>query len=118
MRKQKLLYIIHGIRTGGAEIAFLSALIELEKAYDFKAIILGKSNERLLAGMPDRVKSRLERYEYTLPVLCFCLPAILRSIRRFAPDIILSSLWRSAVPADWYKRFNATCRYAVMIHSS
>src|SRR5690606_25684238 len=118
MRKQKLLYIIHGIRTGGAEIAFLSALIDLEKTYDFKAIVLGKSDERLLEHVPDRVKSKLERYHYSLPFLGLYLPAIFRSIRQFSPDIILSSLWRSAVPATWYKRFHSNVRYAVIVHSS
>lgn len=116
MKKQKLLYVIHGLRTGGAEIAFLSALDELGQAYDFKAILLGKSDPQLLRNVPDKVKLRLERYDYSLPGLCLRLPAVLRSIKRFSPDIIISSLWRAAVPATWYKRVNPQVRYVAMVH--
>ncbi|WP_353182878.1 glycosyltransferase family 4 protein [Parapedobacter lycopersici] len=116
MKKQKLLYIIHGIRTGGAEIAFLSALGGLVAAYDFKAILLGKSDPELLKDIPGSVKSRLELYDFSLLGLCFRLPAVLHSIRRFSPDIVVSSLWRAAVPATWYKWANPQVRYVAMVH--
>ena len=116
MKKQKLLYIIHGIRTGGAEIAFLSALDTLVRHYDFKAILLGKSDPGLLGNLPSHITDRLERYDYSLPGLCIRLPLILRSIRRFSPHIVVSSLWRAAVPATWYKRRKPSVRYIAMVH--
>lgn len=116
MKKQKLLYIIHGIRTGGAEIAFLSAVDDLVKVYDFKAILLGKSDPKLVKSLPEGVKSRLEQYDYSLPSLCLRLPFILAAIRRFSPDILISSLWRAAVPATIYKRNNPHVRYIAMLH--
>ncbi|WP_257658295.1 glycosyltransferase family 4 protein [Parapedobacter lycopersici] len=116
MKKQKLLYIIHGIRTGGAEVAFLSALDGLAATYDFKAILLGKSDPELLKNIPDSIRSRMELYNISLPGLCLRLPAVLRSIHRFSPDIVVSSLWRAAVPATWYKRVNPQVRYVAMVH--
>jgi len=116
MKKQKLLYIIHGIHSGGAELAFLSALEDLEKVYDFRAIVLGRSNAVLLAAIHDSVRSRITCYPYPLPILLLYLPAIVRSIRSFSPDIMISSLWRSVVPAIWYKRINPGVRYIAILH--
>ena len=116
MKKQKLLYIIHGIRTGGAEIAFLSALDDLMNAYDFKAILLGRSDPKLVAELPEPVKSRLERYDCSLPSLCVRMPTILKVIEQFSPDILISSLWRSAALATMYKRSHPHVHYIEMVH--
>lgn len=118
MRKRKLAYIIHGIALGGAEVALLSALPRLHEQYELRVHVLGSAKSHLLDKIDPDIRKRIHLYQ--LPVFLFpvYLPFLLLSILRFHPDVLISSLWRSAIPATIYKTLCSQTKYFILIHSS
>ncbi len=115
---RKVAYIIHGIAVGGAELAFLSALPALHKGYDLRVIVLGRSNPELLAKLDRSVRKVMIFLEIPSYLFPFYLFSIYRLLIRFRPDVVISSLWRSTLPAVMYRILNQQIKYFVMIHNT
>lgn len=116
--KQKLVYILHELAVGGVEVAFLSALPNLHASFELRVYVLGSASPALLSGLPEDIKKTLSCYSCPSWMMPLYLPALLLTIYRFKPDIIVSSLWRSALAATWYKRLRPGVRYFLFMHSS
>lgn len=117
-KKRKLVYIIHGLGVGGAELAFLSALPALHRHFDLRIYILGGRNEVLTEGMEDDIIRRMRRYPSSVYTMVFILPFLYVSLCLFNPDIIVSSLWRSSVIGWLYKCSHKRVKYFILVHSS
>ena len=119
MQKQKLAYFLHDIAIGGAEVAFLSALPALHQTFDLKVFVLGEVDPKLIGRFAEPIRSCFVCLGIKRWALAFHLPRIYRLLRAFRPEIVISSLWRSAIPALVYKRLNRKgIRYMVLLHSN
>ncbi len=119
IQKRKLAYFLHDIAVGGAEVAFLSALPALHQAFDLKVFVLGNVDPKLIGRFPEPIQRCIVCLGIKRWALVFHLPRIYYQLRLFRPEIIVSSLWRSTIPAVLYKRLNGGgVRYMVLMHSS
>ena len=116
--KKKLVYLLHDIALGGAEIAFLSALPALQRTYHLRVYVLQRIDEALLNGLPPEQRACLFHYPLPASRLVFRLPGLVCAIRKFRPDILVSSLWRASVAASLYKTCFPRVRYAAMMHNT
>lgn len=116
-RKRKLAYIIHGIVLGGAEVAMLSALEKLDSQYDLRVYVLGRVDERLVDGLRDELKAKIVRYRIPTILFPIYLPLVIYSLIKFRPNIVVSSLWRSAIVASIYKSLYKQFSYFILVHS-
>ncbi|MGK6349750.1 glycosyltransferase family 4 protein [Parapedobacter sp. DT-150] len=116
--KQKLVYIMHEIALGGAEAALLSALPKLNYYFDLRVYVLEGADRTLLNGVDVSIQEKLRIQGVSVYLLPFYLPKLCISIRRFKPDVIISSLWKSAVVATVYKLFDRRPSYFILLHSS
>ncbi|SEM81863.1 Glycosyltransferase involved in cell wall bisynthesis [bacterium A37T11] len=116
--KQKLAYILHEVAIGGAELAFLSALPNLHHQFDLQVYVLGKVDPGLLEPYPPEIKRRIISYPYPSWMGLLIMPLVLRRIHQFRPDIVISSLWRSAMLASIYKKRQTRVQYFLFLHSS
>lgn len=117
-KKEKLAYILHEIAIGGAEVAFLSALPQLAKAFDLRVYVLHGGNRTLADAIPAPLKKQL--VFCNLPLVAFPLYAgwLAMRIARFNPRYLLCSLWRSYVVGSLVKRINQKVLYYPLVHSS
>lgn len=119
-KKRRVAYIIHGLDAGigGAELACVSALPSLHRRFDLRVYVLGGPNSVLLEGLGDEIIGRMKFYRFNVYSMLFMLPVIVGSLWAFKPDIVISSLWRSAVVGWLYKRFRRRVTYFLLMHSS
>src|SRR5690606_11384664 len=118
-KKRKLAYFLHDIAVGGAEMAFLSALPTLYQPFDLKVFVLGNIEPKLRERVKGPVKDCIVCLNIPRWALIFHLFRINKLLNAFKPEILISSLWRSAIPATVYKGLNrASVRYFVLMHSS
>jgi Glycosyltransferase len=109
---------MHEIAMGGAEMALLSALPMLDARFDLRVYVLEDADPKLVDRLDASVRAKLSIWKIPIYLLPFYLPGLLAHIRRFAPDIVISSLWKSAIIAALYKRFNKQTYYFILLHSS
>lgn len=117
-KKAKLVYIIHGIAVGGAELAALSAFPSLLKHYHLQIYVLGKSNTTLLGGLEADVRETMIHFPYPAWLYPLYLPWVCWRLWRFKPDLVIASLWRSIMPALLYKLTQSKVRFMLLIHST
>ena len=119
-KKRRLAYIIHGLDAGigGAELACVSALPSLHKRFDLRVYVLGGPNSVLLDGLGDEIIGRMKFYRFRAYTMLFMLPLLVGSLWSFKPDIVISSLWRSAAVAWLYKCLRRRITYFLLVHSS
>jgi len=119
IQKRKLAYFLHDIAIGGAEIAFLSALPELHQRFDLKVFVLGNADSKLLERLADPIRQDIVCLNIPRWALIFHLFRIYSRLKSFEPEILISSLWRSTIPAVLYKWLNRTrVTYFVLMHSN
>ena len=113
MRK-KLIYIIPSLGVGGAELALLSAIPELNRRFDFRVICLSSFSLNFLGGLSEEECSNIltfKRFPFNyFRALCYSL--------KFNPDIIITSLWKAAPLGVIAKLFMSKIKYIEFIHSS
>lgn len=118
MVKKKLLYIIHGMKVGGVEIAFVSAIQTLFDEFNLKVIVLGDVHPGLL---DDHIRQRPDAFTFLsgspalMPLNIIKCMAI---ARQFKPDLMISSLWRSAMAATSIKKLFPSTKFIAFIHST
>src|SRR5690606_36592409 len=99
-------------------LACVSALPSLHRHFDLRVYVLGGPNSVLLEGLGDEIIGRMKFYRFNVYSMLFMLPVIVGSLWAFKPDIVISSLWRSAVVGWLYKRFRRRVTYSLLMHSS
>jgi glycosyltransferase involved in cell wall biosynthesis len=113
-KQPKLIYIIPNFGIGGAEVALLSAIPALNKAFDFKLVCLNKYNSSFVARLSEDERRNIvtfHRFPFNyIRALIFTL--------RFKPDILVSSLWKASILGVLAKLFRHKIKYVEFIHSS
>ena len=97
MKPQKLLYILHDIQIGGVEVALLSAIPELNRQFDLKVMVLGTVDTNITSHLTSEEKACLVPFDYKLSMYPLVIPKMIRFILRFAPDVMICSLWRASL---------------------
>lgn len=115
---KRLVYILHDIKTGGVEVALLSAIPKLNKEFELSIIVLGDIDATLLVGLTDDEKRVFHKYDYKLFTYPIVLPYIIMSVLKLRPDIIISSLWRGSLIGISAKMLNSKIKYFAFIHSN
>lgn len=117
-KKEKLVYVLHEIAVGGAELAFLAALPRLAEVFDLRVFVLHQSDKNLVNTIPARLKRCFTFCN--VPLVAFPLYAgpLAMQIARFKPRYLLCSLWRSQVVGALAKRINRKVLYYPLMHSS
>lgn len=117
-KKPKLVYIIHGIAVGGAELAALSAFPELNERFRLRVYVLGRSNRVLLDGLEPDVRKNITCFNYPFLLFPLYLPWVCWSLWRFRPDIVIASLWRSVIPTFVYRLLAKGKCFFLLVHST
>ncbi|WP_379024622.1 glycosyltransferase family 4 protein [Parapedobacter deserti] len=113
-----MVYIIHGIAIGGAETALVTALPDLDKYFDLRVYVLGGGQEhQLLQSLDAPLRDKMRFCNIPVYALPFYLPVLYMRMRKFNPDIVISSLWRSAIVGSFYRVFNRQSNYFMLLHS-
>ena len=116
--KQRLVYILHDIVTGGVEVALLSAVPALCHSYELKVVVLGKVNQGLIANFTPSERKVFQEFDSPLYLFPFKIPSIVRYINRFSPDIVVSSLWKGSLMGALLKKRMPGVRFCAFIHST
>lgn len=115
---KKLVYILHEIKTGGVEVALLSAIPKLNLEFDLSVIVLGPIDDKLLKDLKESEKSVFISYNYKLWLYPFIIPYVVMAILKLKPDIIVSSLWRASCIGTITKILSSRIRYFAFIHNT
>lgn len=109
---------MHSLVTGGVEMAVLSAIPLLDKYFDLRVLILGRADSRLVNLLDRRQQSLLTIVPHPAYTYPFRMHEIQRRIDNFCPDILVSSLWRSAWVAYRYKKRNPQVKWYCFLHNT
>src|SRR5690606_41282075 len=110
-RKAKLAYVLHEIAIGGAEVAFLSALPHLAKAFDLRVYILHSGSRALVDTIPEPLKKRLVFRNIPLFLYPLYIPLLATRILVFTPVYLICSLRRSCLAACMDARLHTRISY-------
>ncbi|WP_439582738.1 glycosyltransferase family 4 protein [Dyadobacter bucti] len=116
--KKKLVYVLHDIALGGAEVALLSAVPALNEKYFLKIIVLGTVNQDLINNFTETEKRAFVSFNYPFYLYPFVLPRIIRAILDFDPEIMVCSLWRASLVGVFVKRLNSKIKFFSFNHST
>lgn len=116
--KKKLVYVLHDIAMGGAEVALLSAVPALNEKYVLRIIVLGIVNQDLVRNLTEAEKHVFVSFNYPFYLYPFVLPKIIRSILEFNPEIMVCSLWRASLVGVFVKRLNSKIKFFSFNHST
>lgn len=117
-KKEKLVYVLHEIAVGGAELAFLAALPRLAEAFDLRVFVLHRGDQNLVNTIPAGLRKYFTFCNVRLVVFPFYAGSLAVQIARFNPRYLLCSLWRSQVVGSLAKRINQKVLYYPLVHSS
>jgi len=115
---QRLVYILHNIEIGGVEVALLSAIPELCCRYELKVVVLGKVNQSLISNFTQSERAVFQEFDGPLYLFPLKIPSIVRYIRDFNPDIVISSLWKGSLIGSLVKKKMPGVRFCAFIHST
>ena len=118
MKPQKLLYILHDIQIGGVEVALLSAIPELNRQFDLKVMVLGTVDANMTSHLTSEEKACLVPFDYKLSMYPLVIPKMIRFILRFAPDVMICSLWRASLLGVIAKKLRPRFRFISFIHNT
>ncbi|GHT23243.1 hypothetical protein FACS189430_06210 [Bacteroidia bacterium] len=112
--QKKIIYIIPGLGVGGAEVALLSAIPALNKAFDFKLICLNKYNASFVAQLSKEERQNIVTF-HKFP---FNYIQVLIYILKIKPAILITSLWKASILGVLSKIFRPKTKYVEFIHNS
>lgn len=118
LKTQKLLYILHDIQIGGVEVALLSAIPELHRQFDLKVMVLGAIDAGMTSHLSPEEKACLVPFDYKLSRYPLVIPKMIRFILRFAPDVMICSLWRASLLGIIAKKLRPQVRFVSFIHNT
>lgn len=118
MKRTRLLYILHDIQIGGVEVALLSAIPELNKQFELKIMALGSVNEAMTAHLTPEEKACIHTFDYSLKWYPAAIFKMLGFIFRFAPDVMICSLWRASLVGATAKMLRPNLRLISFIHNT
>jgi glycosyltransferase involved in cell wall biosynthesis len=114
VQKKKLAYIIPSLEVGGAEVALMSAVSELNKNFDFKLICLGNCNPNLLVGLSENERKNIvvfKRFPFSYFYALFY-------VLKFKSNIVVTSLWKATPIGILAKLFRPQIKFVEFIHNS
>lgn len=109
---------MHSIMIGGAEVAILSAVPALVRKFDVTVIVLGAIDNTLLTGFSQKEKNIFKVFDYPIYKYPFILSSIISYILSLKPDIVIASLWRSAMIATIVKKMRKPIRFVTFVHNT
>lgn len=115
---KKLIYIIHSIQIGGAEVALLSSIPKLVENFNLTLIVIGEIDEILIKEIPEFSYVTVIHLRLSNLKVLLKKDNIIGLVRRENPDIIISSLWASYCIGNEYKLKNPDVKYFIFIHST
>ncbi|MBO9615541.1 MAG: glycosyltransferase family 4 protein [Dyadobacter sp.] len=118
MKTKKLLYILHDVQIGGVEVAMLSALPELNRQFDLKVMVLGSIDANITSHLSAEEKACMVPFDYKLSMYPLVIPKMIRFILRFAPDVMICSLWRASLLGVIAKKLRPQLRFISFIHNT
>ena len=112
--KKKIVYIIYSLDTGGVEVALLSALERLNTEFNFRLVCLKEYDFNLTKSFSADVLNNIVSFKGCI----FNYFKAFFYIKKYKPDIMISSLWKSAILAIFIKIFSPSIKYVNFIHST
>jgi glycosyltransferase involved in cell wall biosynthesis len=116
--KKKLVYIIHDLQLGGAEVALVSGIPQLAQKYNLSIIILGTIDPKMIVNLSVYEKDTLRTFNYPIYLYPIFLPIIIYRILKFSPDIMICSLWRASLLGTIIKKINKNIKFFSFNHST
>jgi glycosyltransferase involved in cell wall biosynthesis len=116
--RERLVYVIHDLDIGGAEVALLSAIPALCARYDLHVVVLGYINAALLSGLSPTEQKVFTVFDCPTSRMPFKVHGIVAHIRALNPDIVVCSLWRSSWVGAKVKARSPGIRFYCFIHST
>jgi len=117
-RMKKLIYVLHDIKTGGVEVALLSAVPKLNKQFKLRIIVLGDIDDMLLGTLTSSERQVFYKFNFSLLLYPLIIPYLIIYILKLKPDIIVSSLWRGSMLGMIIKIFKPRVKYFAFIHNT
>lgn len=109
---------MHSVAIGGAEVAILSAIPLLARRYDTTVVVLGSVDSKLLQKFTDEEKKVFKVFDYPIYKYPFIVGKLASFILSLSPDIVVASLWRSAMVSFFVKRLKRSIRLVTLVHST
>ena len=110
----KVLYVIQHFGVGGAEVALLSAIPELNRQFNFRLVCLSPVNPSFIARLSAEERNNIIVFK-GFP---FNYLKALFYILKFKPDIVITSLWKAVTMGVLTKLIKPRTKYVEFIHSS
>ena len=74
--KKKLIYVLHDFKSGGVEVALLSAFKDLENSFDFRLIVLCFTDSEFIESLNKYQKNRIISFPLRLIFPFYMLKAV------------------------------------------
>lgn len=116
--KKKLVYIIHGLQLGGAEVALVSGIPKLANKYTLLVVILGRVDPIMIKDLSLKEKQNLVTFGYSIYLYPIILPLIVYRILKFSPEIMICSLWRASLVGIIIKKIKGSIKFFSFSHST
>ena len=116
--KKKLIYVLHDFKSGGVEVALLSAFKDLENSFVFRLIVLGFTDSEFIESLNKYQKNKIISFPFKTIFFPFYMLKAIKYIFNFKPDILISSLWRSNLIGSISKKLNKKIIFVPFIHST
>ena len=94
--KKKVIYVLHDFKTGGVEVALLSALPNLNNEFDFRLVVLGFVHDDFVKVLDEKVKNKIIAFPFKSIFFPIHIFSALLYIFKLKPDVLVCSLWRSS----------------------
>jgi glycosyltransferase involved in cell wall biosynthesis len=116
--KKKVVYVLHDFKSGGVEVALLSALQNLNNEFDFRLVVLGFVDVNFIKSLDKQERDKIVVFPFRTILLPFYILSSLLYIVRFKPDVLVCSLWRSYFLGAISKLLRKELIFIPFIHST
>jgi len=106
--KKNIVHVIPKLLSGGVEISAINLLAN-SFGINYKLVVIHRSDSKLFSDLPVELKSKI--------VFCNGYFDALIKLRKIAPNILVSSLWKSHIVTTLYSTF-FDCERVHFVHSA
>lgn len=109
----RVLHVIHSTKVGGVEVAaahLLRSFSESDHGVDYRLMALAPGKDKVQAVAPHAYAAGLN---HPLSVV-----SVLRYVKKFKPEVIVTSLWRSALVGLVVNFFFPHVKWVIWLHST
>lgn len=116
MIRKKIVHIVPTFELGGVQTGILYSLVELNKEFDYRVLVIGKTDGEWLKSISPQIQQYIMKTG-TDNMIIGNLRAY-KILKKIAPQVLICSLWKSVALASVYKLLNPLVYFFGFYHNA